>query len=126
MRLSPVNSGVRRTMNSPEVPMPPVDYDKYTRAEFERLGHDTPEAKRLAMGLQADIEAELNALVRPAFMQILEGLRRRGHDLTVIDDTASPTLCVHAVHEIAPDTWALNVAYDLTISTGYPDTTREE
>ena len=66
-----------------------MDFEKYSKQQFESLGLNTPAARMLADELQDDVNAEIHAVVLPAFLNIIERLNAQGHRLERYHETRS-------------------------------------
>ena len=62
-----------------------MNFEKYSKQQFELLGLNNPAARKLADELEVDVNEEIHAAVLPAFMSIVERLNAQGHNLTVDD-----------------------------------------
>jgi len=54
---------------------------RFARSEFEKLGHQSPEADALHKALAFEIATELRKSVEPAFRSVADRLRELGHHL---------------------------------------------
>jgi hypothetical protein len=54
--------------------------ERFSAASFEVLGRSTPKARLLCKELEAEIAAELDAVVHESFRRIAGRLRELGHD----------------------------------------------
>src|SRR5882724_1876740 len=69
--------------------LPPIrglmNFEKYSKEQFESLGLNTAAARKLADELQDDVNEEIHAAVLPAFLDIVERLNALGHHLEMYD-----------------------------------------
>jgi len=59
-----------------------MNFEKYSKRQFEARGLDTSAARELADELQDDVAREIHVEVLAAFMKVVEGLNVQGHNLT--------------------------------------------
>ena len=97
-----------------------MDFEKYSKHQFESLGLDSPGARRLADELQDDVNAEIHAVVLPAFLNIVERLNAQGHRLQMYDQTRVGDITYR--DEPIDGQCYLRLACDTVISAGYADT----
>ena len=97
-----------------------MDFEKYSKQQFESLGLNSPAARRLADELQDDVNAEIHAVVLPAFLNIIERLNAHGHRLERYDETRVGDITYR--DEPIDGQCYLRLACDTVISAGYADT----
>jgi len=97
-----------------------MNFQKYSKQQFDSLGRDTPAARQLADELQADVNEEIHTAVRPAFMKIIERLNAMGHNLTVYDPIVPGDITFR--DEPEDGDCYLRLACDVVISAGYANT----
>jgi hypothetical protein len=97
-----------------------MDFEKYSKQQFESLGLNSPAARRLADELQDDVHAEIHAVVLPAFLKIVERLNAQGHHLEIYDETRVGDITY--LDEPVDGECYLRLACDAVISAGYADT----
>jgi hypothetical protein len=100
--------------------------EHYSRAAFDKVGLDTPEAAELAKALADDVLMEVDSVARARMLQIVERLNAMGHqlkpdaplvpgDLSFRDDSG----------EGESYRCRLRVALDCVVSTGFAHLKRE-
>jgi hypothetical protein len=106
------------------ISLPPIsglmNFEKYSKNQFESLGLNSPAARKLADELQDDVNAELHAAVLPAFLSIVERLNNQGHHLEMYDE-----ICVGDIpfrDEPIDGQCHLRLACNTVISAGYANT----
>jgi hypothetical protein len=97
-----------------------MDFEKYSKQHFESLGLNSPAARRLADELQDDVNAEIHAVVLPAFLNIVQRLNAQGHRLEMYDETRVGDITYR--DEPVDGQSYLRLACDTVISAGYADT----
>jgi len=97
-----------------------MNFEKYSKQQFESLGLSTPAARKLADELQDDVAKEIQAAVLPAFMNVVERLNAQGHHLEVYDHIRVGDISFRD-EPIAGQCY-LRLACDTTISAGYAHT----
>ena len=101
-----------------------MDYAKYARSEFDRLGLDSPGAEALAQQLQEEVTGELHQLILPVFERIITRLNSAGHNLTIYGDATPGDVAFR--DQTGPDECRLRLAYDIVVSAGYGHLFRPE
>ncbi|SRR5260370_29342732 len=97
-----------------------MNFEKYSKKQFESLGVNTPDARQLADELQRDVNEEIHAAVLPAFLNIVERLNAQGHHLEIYDETRAGDITYR--DEPVNGQCYLRLACDTVISAGYADT----
>ena len=59
-----------------------MNFEKYSKRQFEACGPVTPAARRLADELQDDVAREIHGAVLAAFVKVVKGINALGHNLT--------------------------------------------
>jgi len=103
-----------------------MNYDRYSREEFDKRGHGTDAACDLAIQLQTEVLADLYKVIEPRMREIASELIKRGHDLTEDAKNYPECLCFREIGEDKERVPGLILAVDLIISTGYPHTLSRE
>jgi hypothetical protein len=101
-----------------------MNFEKYSKQQFDSLGRNTTGARRLADELQADVNEELHAAVLPAFLKIVDRLNATGHNLTPYEPIAAGDIAFR--DELPDGDCHLRLACDVVISAGYADTMSED
>ncbi|WP_437632955.1 hypothetical protein [Sorangium sp. So ce854] len=92
--------------------------------EAFRVAEERGQARELADALQDEILRELHAVVEPAFLEIVEKLRRLGHDLKPYTPPVPGDLNYRDDEESADGyRCRMRVGVDMITSVGYADTT---
>jgi hypothetical protein len=99
-----------------------MNFDQYSRSEFEMLGHGTDEAHALADRMKKEVQSDLYELIRPRMLEIASELKKRGHDLTEDTKNYPDCICFREVGEEKQRAPGLILAVDLVISAGFPHT----
>ena len=96
-----------------------MNFEKYSKRQFELRGLSTPSSRKLADELQADVTEEIQAAVLAAFRNVVEGLNARGHDLKPYGEIRAGDISFRD----EPSAWQcyLRIACDFTISAGYAE-----
>ena len=97
-----------------------MNFEKYTKQQFESRGLDTPAARQLADELQDDVTRDLHGAVLAAFIKVVEGLNARGHGLTPHDESRVGEISFR--DESGEGRCKLRLACDVVISAGYSHT----
>jgi hypothetical protein len=97
-----------------------MNFEKYTKRQFEGFGLDTPAARQLADELQGDVAKEIHEAVLAAFVKVVEGLNARGHNLTPYDEILAGDISFR--EESSEGRCKLRLACDVVISAGYSHT----
>ena len=97
-----------------------MDFEKYSKLEFESRGNDSPAARELADELEDDVAKEIHDSVLGAFLKVVEGLNAHGHNLQPYDEISIGDISFR--DERVEGQCFLRLAYDSTISAGYSHT----
>jgi hypothetical protein len=97
-----------------------MDFEKYSKREFESCGIDSPAARELADELQDDVAKEIHDSVLAAFLRVVEGLNAHGHDLQPYGEINIGDISFR--DERVEGQCFLRLACDSTISAGYSHT----
>jgi hypothetical protein len=97
-----------------------MNFEKYSKQQFESLGLNSAAARKLADELQDDVNAEIHASVLPAFLNIVECLNAQGHRLEMYDETRIGDISFR--DEPIDGQCSLRLACDTIISAGYART----
>jgi hypothetical protein len=100
-----------------------MNFEKYSRSQFESRGIDSLAARQLADQLQDDVAKEIHDSVLAAFLKVVEGLNGSGHNLQPYDEISIGDISFR--DEPVEGQCFLRLACDSTISAGYSDTIRE-
>lgn len=100
-----------------------MNYEEYSRQQFESLGLDTPAARNLADKLQDDVAAEIHDVVLATFSRAVGELNARGHNLKA-DDIRIGDITFR--DESANGQCFLRLGCDVVISAGYSHTLTAE
>lgn len=60
-----------------------MNFEKYSKQQFESRGLNTPAARQLADELQDDVAREIHIAVLEEFRKIIDALNAKGHNLQV-------------------------------------------
>jgi hypothetical protein len=96
-----------------------MNFEKYSKQQFESLGRNSTAARQLADQLQADVNEELHAVVLPAFLKIVDRLNATGHNLTEYEPIVAGEI---AFRDEPKRRCYLRLGCDVVISAGYADT----
>ena len=97
-----------------------MNFEKYSKEQFESLGRNSTAAPQLADQLQADVNEELYAVVLPAFLKIVDRLNATGHNLTEYEPVVAGEIAFR--DEPTNGHCYLRLGCDVVISAGYADT----
>lgn len=97
-----------------------MNFEKYSKQEFESRGLSTPAARKLADELESDVNEELHAALLPAFTNIIEGLNAQGHNLTIYDPINPGDVSFR--DEPGDGDCYLRLGYYVVVSAGYAHT----
>ncbi len=97
-----------------------MNFEKYSKSQFESRGIDSPAARQLADQLQDDVAKEIHDSVLAAFLKVVEGLNARGHNLQPYDEISLGDISFR--DEPVEGQCFLRLACDSTISAGYSHT----
>jgi hypothetical protein len=97
-----------------------MNFEKYSKRQFEARGIDSRAARELADELQDDVAREIHEAVLAAFMKVVEGLNAQGHGLTPYDEIRVGDISLR--DESGDGRCNLRLACDVVISAGYSHT----
>jgi hypothetical protein len=100
-----------------------VNFEKYSKQQFESRGLSTPSSRKLADELQGDVTEEIQAAVLAAVRNVVEGLNACGHDLKPYGKIRAGDISFR--DEPSEGQCHLRLACDFTISAGYAHTLTE-
>jgi hypothetical protein len=100
-----------------------MDFEKYSKLQFESRGIDSPAARELADELQDDVAKEIHDSVLAAFLKVVEGLNAHGHSLQPYDEISIGDISFR--DERVEGQCLLRLACDSIISSGYSHTITE-
>jgi hypothetical protein len=95
--------------------------DRFSPGEFERAGYGTMGARKLSRELEEEIQEELDTVLRPAFLKIIEELNSMGHKLQLRGEARVGEISFVEPRRDASNRYKFLVALDVIIPTGYPD-----
>jgi hypothetical protein len=95
-----------------------MNFERYSKSEFESLTAHPAAARRLADQLQDDVVQEVHEAAYTAFLRVVDGLNAKGHDLRL--EEISPGEI--AYRDQVEGYCNLRLACDVVISAGYCDT----
>jgi hypothetical protein len=96
-----------------------MNYEKYSKEEFDKRELDSPAARQLADELENDVADELHKVVSSAFIDIIDRLNAKGHKLSPYDEIIVGDLAFR--DESEDGVCYLRLACNVVISTGYAD-----
>lgn len=94
-----------------------MNFETYSKKQFESLGLNTPDARKLADQLQADVNEVVHEAVLPAFSNVIKRLNAEGHNLTNYDDIRAGAISFR--DEPTEGQCHLRLVCDVVISAGY-------
>ncbi|HEX8177233.1 MAG TPA: hypothetical protein VF543_19245 [Pyrinomonadaceae bacterium] len=97
-----------------------MNFEKYSKQQFESLGLNTPAARKLADDLQNDVTEEIYAAVLAAFQKVVERLNAQGHNLKVDGEIRPGDISFR--DELIEGQCHLRLGCDVVISAGYAHT----
>jgi hypothetical protein len=97
-----------------------MDFEKYSKLQFESRGLDSPAARELADELQDDVSKEIHDWVLAAFLKVVEGLNAHGHNLQSYDEISMGDISFR--DEPVEGQCMLRLACDSIVSAGYSHT----
>jgi hypothetical protein len=97
-----------------------MNFEKYSKQQFESLGLNSPAARQLAEKLQDDVTEEIHAEVLAAFLNVVKGLNAQGHNL--IPDGEIRAGDISFRDESVEGQCYLRLGCDVVISAGYAHT----
>lgn len=97
-----------------------MDFEKYSKQQFESLGLDTPAARKLADELQDDVTEEIHAAVLATFRDVVERLNEQGHNLKPDGEIRAGDISFRDEH--VEGRCYLRLGCDVVISAGYAHT----
>jgi hypothetical protein len=100
-----------------------MNYEKYSKQQFESLDLESPAARNLADELQEDVTEEIHGAVLAAFSRVVEELNARGHNLKA-DEIRIGDIAFR--DESADGQCYLRLGCDVVISAGYSHTLTAE
>ncbi len=96
-----------------------MNFEKYSKSEFESLTAHPAAARRLADQLQDDVLQEVHEAVYTAFLRVVDSLNAKGHDLRLYEEISPGDI---AYRDQVEGHCNLRLACDVAISAGYSDT----
>ena len=97
-----------------------MNFEKYSKRQFDSLGLNTPAARKRADELQNDVTEEIHSAVLAAFQNVVERLNARGHNLTPYEEIRAGDITFR--DEPIEGQCFLRLACDVVISAGYSHT----
>src|SRR6059036_3495569 len=97
-----------------------MNFEKYSKLQFESSGIDSPAARELADELQDDVAKEIHDAVLVAFLEVVEQLNAQGHNLQQYGEIRVGEISFR--DERVEGQCFLRLACDSTISAGYSHT----
>ncbi len=97
-----------------------MNFEKYSKQQFESRGLNTSEARKLADELQDDVSREIHITVFEEFRKIIDALNAKGHNLQVYEEIRIGDI---PFRDVSKDGQCnLRLACDVVISAGFSDT----
>jgi hypothetical protein len=96
-----------------------MNFEKYTKQQFESRGLNSAAARKLADELENDVKKELQPIIAEAFQKIIERLNAKGHKLEVYGEITMGDI---PFRDESQGECNLRLACDFVISSGYADT----
>lgn len=97
--------------------------DKRFSAEaFARAGYGTKNARILSRELQDEVQKNLDAVIQPAILDVIDKLNALGHCLAPVGELMPGDKFFSEPRQDDNTKYKLVVAVDVVISVGYPDT----
>jgi hypothetical protein len=97
-----------------------MNFEKYSKSEFESLSSDPAAIRRLADQLQDDVVQEVHEAVFIAFSKVVNGLNKEGHHLEPYEKVLPGDIAYR--DEPVEGLCNLRLGCDVMISAGYADT----
>ena len=97
-----------------------MNFEKYSKQQFESLGLNTSASRALAHELRDDVTEEIHAVVLAAFQNVVESLNARGHKLQPYGEIHPGDIPFR--DETVEGQCYLRLGCDVVISAGYADT----
>ena len=97
-----------------------MNFEKYSKQQFESRGLNTPAARMLADELQEDVTEEIHAAVLAVFQSVIERLNAQGHNLKPYDEIRAGDISFR--DEPIEGQCYLQLGCDVVISAGYSHT----
>jgi hypothetical protein len=97
-----------------------MNFEKYSKHQFESRGLNTPAARKLADELQDDVTEEVHAAVLAAFQNVVERLNAQGHNLQLYEEIRAGDITFR--DELVEGQCFLRLACNVVISAGYAHT----
>jgi hypothetical protein len=97
-----------------------MNFEKYSKQQFESLGLNTPAARELADELQIDVTDDIHEAVLSAFQNVVQRLNAQGHSLTPYDEIRAGDISFR--DEQIDGNCYLRLGCDVVISAGYAHT----
>ncbi len=94
-----------------------MNFEKYSKSEFESLSADPAATRRLADQLQDDVVQ--HDAVYTAFLRVVDGLNAKGHDLRLCEEIRPGDIAYR--DELFEGQCNLRLGCDVVISAGYSD-----
>jgi hypothetical protein len=96
--------------------------NKFSAKAFANTGYGTTEARKLSKELQIAIQEELDIVINPAMIDIINKLNNLGHKLVVDGELKIGDKRFIEPYHDESKRYKFLVALDVVISVGYPDT----
>jgi hypothetical protein len=97
-----------------------MNFEKYSKSEFESFALDAAATRRLADQLQDEVVQEIHEAVSTAFLSVVEALNGQGHNLKLYEEIRPGDIVCR--DELVEGQCKLRLACDVVISAGYSDT----
>jgi hypothetical protein len=101
-----------------------MNFEKYSKQQFDSCGLDTSAARQLADELQDDVAKKIHEAVLATFLKVVEGLNAQGHNLKLYGESHVGDISFR--DEPEKGQCNLRLACDVVISAGYSHTLPED
>ena len=99
-----------------------MNFEKYSKPQFDSRGLNTSAARKLADKLEDDVTEEIHAVVLAAFQSVVARLNAQGHNLKQYGEIYAGDISYR--DEPIDGECFLRLGCDFVISAGYAHTTR--
>ena len=96
--------------------------ERFSAAAFRNAGFGSPEARYLSKQLQLEIQNDLDVVIEPAILEVINKLKALGHNLDVVGELLPGDKEFQEPSENQDQRYKFLVALDIVISVGYPET----
>lgn len=96
--------------------------ERFSVEAFARAGYGTKMARALSRELQVELQKQLDVVIQPAVLEVIERLNILGHHLAPVGELLPGDKQFREPRSEDDPRYRFLVAVDVVITVGYPDT----